>query len=189
MNRETLREVLGLIAKIRKVDAAALTTHLASMGYFISPASSKYHGAYPGGLINHSLYVYRFFDEYNRSIRLGLSDEDVIICSLFHDFCKCGAYVLDGLSYKWNKDHPRGHGFLSARIMDRLIELTETQRTIIQYHMGVFGTVEADSYIDEYSFDSFFKEYAKLPALRAFIFSDELATLHEKSRECLSKCL
>ena len=44
--------------KIHREGADKLLAFLSSSDFFRAPASTRYHGAYPGGLVEHSLNVY-----------------------------------------------------------------------------------------------------------------------------------
>ena len=70
-----------------------LMEYLYQSDFFKSPASTKYHGAYEGGLAEHSINVYyslldtlQFF--YGPDWEKRYSKETVAIVSLFHDLCK-----------------------------------------------------------------------------------------------------
>ena len=73
--------------------------------FYTSPASTRYHGAYAGGLLEHSLNVY---DELDRLLmaypQVEVSEESKIICSLFHDLCKVNLYATE----KRNRKKRRG---------------------------------------------------------------------------------
>ena len=56
-NRETFKELFN--AWVKRPGAAELLAWLESTDFFEAPASTKYHGAYPGGLLEHSLNVCR----------------------------------------------------------------------------------------------------------------------------------
>lgn len=64
--------------------------------FFTAPASTRFHGSYPGGLLQHSLNVY---DELKRVLEaypeIECSEESAIICALFHDFCKINYYTVE----------------------------------------------------------------------------------------------
>ena len=74
--------------------------------FFEAPAGAKHHGAFPGGLVIHSLNVYRRLREI--TIR-DLTDRDalgpapisereeetVAILGLLHDVCKAGVYHIE----------------------------------------------------------------------------------------------
>ena len=67
--------------------------------FFEAPDSTKHHGAYPGGLVEHSLNVYRrlrqivSFETYGEITSNLLAEdveETVAILALLHDVCKVG---------------------------------------------------------------------------------------------------
>ena len=66
--------------------------------FFTAPASARYHGAYEGGLCEHSLNVYHCLVDYLQRERvqelygLEYSDESIAIVALLHDLCKVGCY-------------------------------------------------------------------------------------------------
>ena len=61
--------------------------------FYTAPASTRFHGAYEGGLVTHSLNVY---DELCRLLgvypEIRVPNETILICSLFHDLCKINMY-------------------------------------------------------------------------------------------------
>jgi hypothetical protein len=66
--------------------------------YFTSPASTKYHGNYKGGLADHSLAVYDSLTLINKEYRdkeNRYSDETLTIVALLHDMCKVNTYIED----------------------------------------------------------------------------------------------
>jgi hypothetical protein len=62
-----------------------------------APASSRleYHGAYPGGLIEHSLRVLKYARTLDRALEYDLPIESLIISTLFHDWGKAGDLERD----------------------------------------------------------------------------------------------
>lgn len=58
----------------------------------LCPASSKteYHGAFPGGLVDHSLRVLNNVVALNKTYGWNLPKESMIIAALFHDIGKVG---------------------------------------------------------------------------------------------------
>ena len=120
--------------------------------FFNEPASTKYHGAYKGGLIDHSLAVY--LAAIRTSFRYGIKASEVNpIACLFHDICKVGKYKLikdnkddDGFVFKYvynNEYNGIEHGAESLRRLlnvEGVSELiSEPWQIAIAYHMGVFG--------------------------------------------------
>lgn len=80
--------------------------------FFSSPASTKFHGNFQGGLAVHSLMVANqalklapaVFEDWMKSKVAGqfsFSAEDIFVASIAHDFCKAGFYST---SFKNTKD-------------------------------------------------------------------------------------
>lgn len=125
--------------------------------FFTAPASTRYHGSYEGGLLEHSLNVYnRLVFEMNTVIGEGWEDiyspETISIVALFHDLCKIDRYVLtekwrkdeDGQweaydAYDYNKEKAEmGHGAQSVYYLQKFIQLTEIEAQAIYWHMGAY---------------------------------------------------
>lgn len=111
--------------------------------FFTSPASARYHGAYVGGLCEHSVNVYHCLREYLARERVqelyGVEapDESVAVSALLHDLCKTGCYKagsrnVKGPDGKWTavptffyEDKlPYGHGEKSVYIISGFMKLT-----------------------------------------------------------------
>lgn len=143
----------------------ALTDFLVNEGFFDSPASTKYHGVYPGGLFDHSAMVY--VELKNLTEKLGLlweRPESVFIVGMFHDLCKYDQYVLvpgmetdiengttittqGGSHYEYNKNMLiKGHGPKSIIVLSRFVNLTKEEILCIRYHMGAYETDEWDEF-------------------------------------------
>ena len=118
--------------------------HLDKIGFFEAPASTKYHGAYPGGLFDHSLAVAK--ELVNLTEKLGLKWEkpsSPYIVGMFHDLCKCDAYKIDFESYKIDFNSEMiiaGHGDKSIIEAQKFISLTDEEIACIRWHMGAFET-------------------------------------------------
>lgn len=118
--------------------------------FFDEPASTKFHGAYRGGLIDHSLAVYLAAIRTSNYYGINPSDVNPIAC-LFHDICKVDKYKLikdnkndDGFKYVYNNEYNGiEHGAESLRRLlniEGINELiSEPWQIAIAYHMGVFG--------------------------------------------------
>ena len=63
--------------------------------FFTAPASTRFHGAYKGGLCEHSLDVYSMAKKAISAYGLDLSEESVVVSALFHDLCKVNFYKED----------------------------------------------------------------------------------------------
>ena len=126
--------------------------------FFTAPASTRFHGAYEGGLLEHSLNVYEclcnfvkrphFCDKYGFSF----SEESLAIVSLLHDVCKTNFYktemrnvkkngVWESVPYYTIEDTlPYGHGEKSVYILSGFMRLTREEAFAIRYHMGYSST-------------------------------------------------
>lgn len=95
---------ISLCKKVNRPGMDELMQWLEDNKFYTSPASTKYHGAYDGGLLDHSLNVY---DELNRLLsaypEISVSEESKIICSLFHDLCKVNMYAKEKRNRKNSK--------------------------------------------------------------------------------------
>lgn len=66
---------------------------LKQQGFFNAPASTKYHGAYEGGLFEHSLNVTRSLVAITEKNGLSwMRPESPYIIGMFHDICKQDQY-------------------------------------------------------------------------------------------------
>lgn len=131
--------------------------------FFEAPAGAKHHGAFPGGLVIHSLNVYRRLREITiRDLTprdaLGPApiseqeEETVAILGLLHDVCKAGVYHIerkrrrnpetgvweDYLGYTYRDPLPLGHGEKSLYQITRFIRLEDHEALAIRWHMGAY---------------------------------------------------
>ena len=128
--------------------------------FFTAPASSKNHLAQPGGLVVHSLNVYKRLLEITARDVFGGTDgallaeevrETVAILGLLHDVCKVGVYhqtdpfkaamegKLDTMApYEFRDTFPLGHGEKSLFLITRHMALTEEEALAIRWHMGAY---------------------------------------------------
>ena len=73
-----------------------LLSYLEKSDFFTAPASTKFHGSYPGGLCEHSLNVYYELVKLAKLYKMsGITLESVAIVSLFHDLCKVNFYKAE----------------------------------------------------------------------------------------------
>ena len=143
---------------------------LVQNGFFEAPASTKYHGNHPGGLIEHSFAVYKRL--YKLTIDNSLKwqrEESPFIVGMFHDLCKIDQYVEkkpgldleyeDAPVYEYNPNLLiKGHGAKSVMLLSQFITLTEEEMLCIRYHMGAYGN-EQDQKEEWAGFDMACKKY------------------------------
>lgn len=83
---------------IHRPGADKLLEWLKTTDFFSAPASTRFHLAREGGLMEHSLHVYeRLRTLYIREFTNGVlptpeQDESIAICGLLHDICKVNVY-------------------------------------------------------------------------------------------------
>ena len=124
------------------VSIAISSKELDKMGFFDAPASIKYHGAYEGGLFDHSLCVAQSLVDLTN--KLDLNWERSIsphIVGMFHDICKCENYSKDFETnqYIYNPDTIiPGHGDKSLIIILQYLSLTKEEIACIRWHMGAY---------------------------------------------------
>lgn len=146
-NAERFEEIFT--SQIARPGAAELLEWLESTDFFTAPASTKYHGAYPGGLLEHSLNVY--YALIGGPYALWASGETRAICALLHDICKADFYAastkrqknVDGVwetvpCYTVKDRFPLGHGEKSIFLIQRHMELTDEEALAIRWHMGAY---------------------------------------------------
>ena len=145
---------------IHREGAAELLDYLTNKSdFFTAPASARYHGAYVGGLCQHSVNVFRCLEDYLARPRVretyGLSYdmESVAVVALLHDLCKVGCYragtrnVKNDATGQWEKvptffyedKLPYGHGEKSVYIISGFMRLTREEAMAIRWHMGFSG--------------------------------------------------
>lgn len=129
-----------------------LVSWLESSDFFTAPASTRFHGSHEGGLLEHSLNVYRCLRK--EITQEGLEDaytcETIALVALFHDVCKANFYKkgtrnvkVDGEwtvkeVYEIDEKFPCGHGEKSVIILQNFISLTAEEILAIRAHMGGF---------------------------------------------------
>ena len=156
-NRRKERFISVFKEKIHREGADKLLAYLESSDFFTAPASTRYHGAYFGGLLEHSLNVYDCLCDYLARPRvkelygLEFPEESVAIAALLHDLCKVDFYVEstrnvkeDGVwktvpYYTIDDKLPYGHGEKSVYIISGFMRLTREEAFAIRYHMGFSG--------------------------------------------------
>ena len=131
--------------------------------FFEAPASSKHHGAHPGGLLEHSLNVYHrlrkitVIETYGFPLAPKLAEdveETVAILGLLHDVCKVGVYHTetrrrknpdtgfweDYQAYVFRDPLPLGHGEKSVYLIQRHMDLEPEEAMAIRWHMGAYDS-------------------------------------------------
>ena len=133
--------------------------------FFTAPASTRYHNAFEGGLLRHSLNVYKCLVAYlergrvKDMYKLEASAETAAIVALLHDLCKVNIYHVSYRNSKndktgqWEKvpyyeihdTLPYGHGEKSVYMISGFMRLTREEAMAIRWHMGFSGTEDKNT--------------------------------------------
>ena len=152
--------------KIHRKGADKLLTYLMSdtSDFFTAPSSTRFHGSYEGGLVQHSVNVYHCLVDYLSRPRtkelygMDYTEETVALVSLLHDICKLNLYTVDYRNakneqgiwekvpyYKIDDQLPYGHGEKSVYIISSYVRLSREEAFAIRYHMGFSGIEDKNS--------------------------------------------
>lgn len=140
-------------ADCKDVCPAEFREWLSETDFFTAPASTKFHGDFPGGLAAHSIYVYRelmkIINAHNYQYEnFNLAYKQAAIVALLHDVCKIGCYHAtnrdDGTKYTYSDPLPLGHGEKSVMLLlQHGFKLTEVEMLAIRWHMGTYRDRDA----------------------------------------------
>lgn len=122
--------------------------------FFTAPASTRFHGSYPEGLVEHSINVYHCLKDYLSRNRvkdmygMDYDDETIALVALLHDVCKINVYKTSYRNkkvngewqqvpyYEFEDEMPYGHGEKSVYMISPFMKLTREEAFAIRYHMG-----------------------------------------------------
>lgn len=185
-------------ASIKRDGSQKLLDWIRSSDFFEAPASTRFHGSRPGGLVDHSLNVYyRLLNLYKHEYGEDLTEEQqetIAIVSLLHDICKANFYKVEIRNRKndqgqWEKypayvvndQLPYGHGEKSVYIVSSFMKLTRDESMAIRWHMGGFDdAVKGGSFALNGAFEMF-------PLAVLTHVADLLATTIDEGPEGLKK--
>ena len=144
-------EFIKLLNSTNRENMDKLLEFIEKTDFYKAPASTKFHGSFEGGLLEHSLKVYEILKEKveNAIIPIDTPVESLIIIALLHDICKANFYKVDYRNAKnqfgeWEKvpyytvedTIPYGHGEKSVMMLTEYIKLTVEEKYAIRWHMG-----------------------------------------------------
>lgn len=173
-NEERFKEIYQ--TQIKRAGAAELLAWMESTDFFTAPASTRFHGSHPGGLLAHSLNVY--YALIAAPMAQAVTAESRAICGLLHDLCKADFYHQreDG-SYTVKDRFPLGHGEKSVFLIQRFMPLSEPEALAIRWHMGAYDEAFRGG---SYSISEAMKQ---TPLVLALHTADMTATQEEEARE------
>ena len=148
---------------IKREGARELLAWLETTVFFTAPASSKYHCACRGGLVQHSVSVYHTMME--KHFEQGKdSEESFAICALLHDVCKAQFYKISTRNvkneagkweqvpyFRFEEDFSYGgHGDKSVFLIMEHMKLSRDEAAAINAHMGFAGVQNVGAVSDVY---------------------------------------
>lgn len=175
---------------VHRPGAEKLLAWMETTDFFTAPASTRFHAAYEGGLLDHSLNVYTVLTTKHYDAEAD-DLESMTIVSLLHDLCKAGFYKIELRNRKndrgeWEKvpvytvddQFPYGHGEKSVYLIERFMRLKTEEAMAVRWHMGGFDdSVRGGSFALAHAFE-------KYPLAVKLHLSDLEATyLHENRSE------
>lgn len=122
--------------------------------FFTAPASTRFHGSYSEGLVEHSINVYHCLKDYLSRNRVKdvygveYDDETIALVALLHDVCKINVYKTSYRNkkvngewqqvpyYEFEDEMPYGHGEKSVYMISPFMKLSREEAFAIRYHMG-----------------------------------------------------
>jgi len=144
-------EFIKLLKSTNRENIDKLIEFIDKTDFYKAPASTKFHGSFEGGLLEHSMKVYEILKDKvkNAVIPIDTPEESLIIIALLHDICKANFYKVDYRNAKnqfgeWEKvpyytiedTIPYGHGEKSVMMLTEYIKLTVEEKYAIRWHMG-----------------------------------------------------
>ena len=150
-NREKFME---LMRKTERAGVEDMLKWLDTTDFYSAPASTRYHGSYPGGLVQHTLNVAYELKQLVDFYEVEIPKDSILICALGHDFCKINTYRETIVnvppqrtkSGKWEQQQgykkdeylKLGHGAKSLSTLQDFITLKDYEKEAIYWHMGAF---------------------------------------------------
>ena len=144
-------KMIELLKKVKREGINELIEFIEKTDFYKAPASTRFHGSYEGGLVEHSIKVYEILKhkvETNIE-KVDIPEESIIIIGLLHDLCKANFYKVDYRNAKnalgvWEKvpyytvddTIPYGHGEKSVMMITEYMKLTPEEKYSIRWHMG-----------------------------------------------------
>jgi len=181
-NKQTKKDkVRDLLLGVEREGMKEFVQYLDDNNFWTCPGSTKFHGNYKGGLLDHCYNLYNLFWKHLQVFKINFPKSSQIICAFGHDICKIGAYIQNpkpegftGYSYSWNRMQPPGHAKLSIEILERYITLTPEEKEVIKYHMGMYSTIEFLGTKGEYNVKELVGVYNTNKVAKLFYFCDDM---------------
>lgn len=158
MNKdEMIRFFKARLSSVNREGGGSLMAFIEKSDFFTAPSSTRFHGDYEGGLLEHSINVYECLSKKKLCSPLwqekleDISDESIAIVALLHDICKTYFYTIEmrnkKIDGKWEQvpfytvddKIPYGHGEKSVMMIEEYMKLKPVERYAIRWHMGPYS--------------------------------------------------
>ena len=92
-----VEEFRKLLNSINRDGMNNLINFIEKTDFYTAPASTRFHGSYDGGLLEHSMKVYEILKhKVEHSImNIEVPEDTLKIVALLHDICKVNYYKVD----------------------------------------------------------------------------------------------
>lgn len=154
MNEENIKLFESLLESVEREGMDKLLSFIRKSDFYTAPASTRFHLSCEGGLLQHSLNVYKLLKQKKdldgvwHDFLKDIPDESIILSTLLHDLCKANFYTVEMRNKKvdgeWvqvpfytiDDKAPMGHGCKSVIMLQSFIKLTKNETYAILHHMG-----------------------------------------------------
>ena len=162
--QEYVTEFENILGSFPREGSDALLAYIRKSDFYTAPASTKFHGAFSGGLLMHSLNVYRCLAAKKtapvwKEFLADIPDGSIAYAALLHDICKTYYYGTERRNRKneagqWEQYDaytvddriPYGHGEKSVMILQEYVHLTGPEKYAVRWHMGAFDLPPESKY-------------------------------------------
>jgi hypothetical protein len=166
-------EFTELLGSVDRQGIKELLGWLEQTDFYTAPASSVFHGNFDGGLLVHSISVYKYLKNFTKS--LEPNEDSLKVIGLLHDLCKVNFFTKQVRNVKvpgekrWEEEEsyaiddqlPMGHGEKSVFLAMRYIN---EEALAIRWHMGGYDDA-ARAYIGGKAQSNAFRAYPVAAAL------------------------
>jgi len=158
MNQLKVEHFRALLSGVQREGMDKLLNFIDKSDFYTAPASTRFHGACEGGLLDHSLNVYECLMAKKKTegtvwydALADISEDSIAVTALLHDLCKTYFYTVEMRNKKVNGEWvqvpsyaiddkiPYGHGEKSVMMIEEFMRLLPCERYAIRWHMGPFS--------------------------------------------------
>lgn len=138
-NQKNIERFEEIVKKVNRPGFEKLLKYVRTSDFYTAPASTRFHLACEGGLLQHSLNVYDCLMEKKKNpvwepVLAAIPEESLIIVALFHDICKTKFYKKTTRNQKtydkekvqaaenWQRKHDQAGDFIWESVETYTVE-------------------------------------------------------------------